>query len=360
MTKRLSAAIGVLALTMGLTAACAQTLNRSSDMPFHHNADGTFRNLPGGQKSDAGVIESAAFFAKMLFDNTEVKNPPGHVLPADQVQLAALAAPNPSVTWLGHAAFIVRTGGKVILTDPFLGDVAGPTGLGPRRHAPPGMTVDELPDIDILLISHNHYDHLDRSTLKALKGKEQIEVIVPLGLAGMFHDMGYRRIHELDWWQERSFDRVTVRLLPAVHFSGRGIFDKNKSLWGSFGIYADDARIWFSGDTGYGSVFKEIGRRAGPFDMALVAIGAFEPRNFMKAVHASPEEAVKILKDVRADRGIGMHWGTIKLTLEEPFETPDRFRAAARSQGYGEENAIILAIGETHALPERIAQAVGE
>ena len=329
-------------------------------MSAQHNSDGTFKNLPGSPKRDASVFEMAAFFGKMIFDVSELRNPPGHILPRHEVRLAALGSPNPSVTWLGHAAVLIRTGGKVILTDPFLGDVAGPAGIGARRHAPPAMTVDDLPDIDILLISHNHYDHLDYPTLDALGGKERIQVVVPLGVGEIFREMGYRNIHELDWWQQQTFDRVKIDLLPAVHFSGRVVFDRNKSLWGSFGIYSDDVRIWFSGDTGYGPVFKDIGDSAGPFDIALVAIGAFEPRKIMKPVHVSPEEAVMILRDIRAERGIGMHWGTIKLTLEDPFATAERFKTAAHEQGYGVDNAIILKIGETRALPEKLAKAAGQ
>ncbi len=350
-------AVAGVALGLPLANACAMDRVADRDLPLHHNADGTYNNPPGSPKQTAGFFDMVDLFAKMIFDFSDVRNPPGHVLPADEAKVAALAAPNPSATWLGHAAFIIRTGGKTVLTDPFLGQVAGPAGLGPRRHADAPMTAAELPPVDVLLISHNHYDHLDTETLEAIEGKDRIQAVVPLGVGAILRELGYRNVHELDWWQERRFDGLLVRMLPAIHFSGRGLFDKNKSLWGSFGLYADDARIWFSGDTGYGPVFRQIGAKEGPFDLALVAIGAFDPPVVMKPVHVSPEEAVTLLQDMRVAKGIGMHWGTIKLSLEDPFATADRFKAAARDQGYGEDNAIILSIGETYALPETAIKA---
>ena len=343
--------IGVAIIGVGLIfSGCAQSNKEAENRPIHHLADGGFKNLPGAPAREAGFFDMVVFFADMYFDSEKVLNPSDHVLPEDAVQFAAATAPIPSVTWLGHAAFIVRTGGKIVLTDPFLGENAGPAGFGPKRHAAPAMTVADLPDIDVILISHNHYDHLDFPTLNALPGKDRVQVVVPLGVGAIFREMGYSNIHELDWWQSRTFDRLNVTLLPANHFSGRGLFDRNDTLWGSFAMYSDDARLWFSGDTAYGPVFKEIGIGAGPFDVALVAIGAFEPQKIMRSSHVTPEEAVTVLSDIGAKRGIGMHWGTIKLTQEDPFATAARFKAAARDQGYGEANAITLKIGETFAL----------
>lgn len=346
--------MGVLMLG---TAACMETHKQQGTLPSHHLADGGFQNPPGSPERTHNVLDMVGLFAEMIFDGSRAEPPPGHVLAKSEVKKTTSRAGNPSVTWLGHAAFIVRTGGMVILTDPFLGENAGPGTLGPRRHVPPAMTVDELPDVDIIVISHNHYDHLDVATLDAMKGKERIQVVVPLGVGELLRGLGYRNVHELDWWQHRDFDRVRVQMLPAVHFSGRGIFDRNDTLWGSFGVYSQDARIWFSGDTGYAPIFKDIGAKAGPFDLALVAIGAYEPRNIMKAVHVSPEEAIQVLMDVGAKKGIGMHWGTIKMTPEHPFDAGRRFKAAARKQEYGSRNALILAVGETYTLEEPSASS---
>lgn len=330
-----------------------------TDLPAHRRPDGTFCNPPGSPPREAGAAEVFRFLRGRVFDKDRIETPSGHLLEAEAVRRGLLSAPNPSVTWLGHAAFLIRLGGKVALTDPFLGDTAGPAGFGPRRHVPPALAVDALPPIDLLLISHDHYDHLDLPTLKALAGKADIDVVVPLGLGERLRRLGYAKVQELDWWQAWHADGLAIRLLPAVHSSGRGLFDRNRTLWGSFGLEAEDARLSFSGDTAYGAVFREIGARAGPFDLAMVGIGAYEPRRIMKPVHAAPEEAVKILRDIRARRGIGMHWGTIRLSAEPDFEAPGRFTAAARAQGYGEENAVILKIGETLAVGARAAVTAG-
>ena len=146
---------------------------------------------------------------------------------------------------------------------------------------------------------------------------------------------------------------MTITTLPAVHFSGRGLFDRNKTLWASFSFRSENESIWFSGDTAAGEVFREIGERHGPFDLALVAIGAYEPRSIMRSIHASPEEAIQIARDIGAKRAIGMHWGTIRLTPEDVFEPPVRLKQAAIQQGYGVDNAITLKIGETFELPHK-------
>lgn len=278
--------------------------------------------------------------------------PPGHVLPRQEALRQMETAGNPSITWLGHAGFILRTGGKVIVTDPFLGKVAGPFGIGPRRYAPAPMTGAELPRADTLLISHNHYDHLDAPTMRAYPYKDSTQVIVPLGLGGFFTRRGYGRVLECDWWDEWHLDGLKIIALPAVHFSSRGLHDRNRTLWAGYGIETTQGRIWFCGDTARSPVFDEIGHRAGPFDLALVPIGAYEPRSIMESVHVTPEEAVEIVRQAGARRAIGMHWGTIALTPEDPFEAPDRFRGAAEAQGLGRENALTMRIGETLALDQ--------
>lgn len=277
--------------------------------------------------------------------------PAGHVLDkADVVQQLATAG-NPGVTWLGHATFLIRIAGKVVLTDPFLGDRAGPLGVGPKRFVAAALAVDELPGIDVIIVSHNHYDHLDAKTIESYEHKESTQVIVPLGLAPFFEKRGYTNVLEQDWWQTWQQDDLRITTLPAVHFSGRGLFDRNKTLWASFAIASSAERIWFSGDTARGEVFSEIGDRHGPFDLALIGIGAYEPQAIMQSIHASPEEAIEIAMNIGAKRTVGMHWGTIRLTPEDPFEAPRRFRQAAIDQGYGEDNAWIMRIGESRSLP---------
>ena len=332
----------------------------SKQLPYHHNPTGGFRNLPGGPRRTAASGEMSKFIREELFSSKAVVAPDDHVMPRDEVMLGIANASNPSVTWLGHASFIVRIAGKTILTDPFIGRTAGPVGIGPKRFVDSPLTVDELPQVDVMVVSHDHYDHLDAHAINNYRYKRSTQVIVPLGLSRFFTKRGYPNVVEQDWWDSWSDDDLTIRTLPAVHFSGRGLFDRNKTLWASFSFESPGESIWFSGDTATGEVFKEIGERAGPFDLALVAIGAYEPRPIMRSIHASPEDAVQIARDIGAKQAIGMHWGTIRLTPEDAFEPPARFKAAAREQGYGEANANTLKIGETFNLAHNNQQMVAD
>jgi len=281
-----------------------------------------------------------------------IEVPPGHALPTAEVrrQLAQYQGRD-SLTWLGHASFLIQIGDKTVLIDPYLGETAGPTGFGPKRFVPPALAVDELPRIDLLLVSHNHYDHLDLPTLRRLTGKSESEVVVPLRLGDFFRRLGYRRVHELDWYEERRFQALRVQALPAVHFSRRRPFDRNRSLWCGFALQAEGHKLYFSGDTAHGEVFRQVGEVAGGFDLAIVGIGAYLPRRIMRASHTTPEEALALARDLGAARVLGMHWGTVVLTDEDPFEPPQRFRRAAEASGLEPERAWLMAIGETRALP---------
>ena len=292
----------------------------------------------------------ASFLWGRIRDTREHKPDPDIIMARTEAQHALNAAGNPSITWLGHASFLIRLDGKNLLTDPYLGDNAGPLWLGPKRFVPPPLGVEQLPPIDLLVLSHNHYDHLDLATLEKLAGKDHMTVLVPLGLKPYFADLGYTNVIEMDWWQSHEIGSLGIQALPAVHSSGRGLFDRNRTLWASFAFRSGGLKFWFSGDTAPGAVFKEIGRRAGPFDLAMVGIGAYEPRAIMKSSHATPEEAIEIARAVRAMKAVGMHWGTVKLTPEDPFEAAPRFKAAAEASGYGEDNAWIMRIGETREL----------
>lgn len=322
----------------------------TNPIPYHHDPKGGFRNLPGAPQRSAPRGEMSKLIKKLLSSGS-IATPDDHVMPKAEAVQQMAAASNPSVTWLGHASFIVRIAGKKILTDPFLGRTAGPLGIGPKRFVESPLAADELPQVDVIVVSHDHYDHLDAHAIENYRHKTSTQVVVPLGLGRFFAKRGYPRVVEQDWWDSWTDDGLTIVTLPAVHFSGRGLLDRNKTLWASFAFRSDTESIWFSGDTAAGQVFREIGSRAGPFDLALVAIGAYEPRSIMRAVHASPEEAVQIAQDVGARQAIGMHWGTIRLTTEDVFEPPVRFKRAAQLQGYGADNANTLRIGETFELP---------
>lgn len=318
--------------------------------PYHHRPDGGFRNPPGSPKRTSTKWEALQFFLTFPFSNRMPNIPDGHVLSEQEAKTQYEACPAPSITWIGHAAFIIRLGNKTIITDPFVSEIAGPKNIGPKRFTPAALTAKQLPKADIMAVSHNHYDHLDDLALRAYPYKKDTLVIVPLGLKSFFTRRGYKKVVEQDWWQETQVDNLTITTLPAVHFSGRGLFDSNQTLWASFAFRSSNKNIWFSGDSASGEIFKEIGKKCGPFDLALIGIGAYEPRKFMRSVHASPEDAIEMAMAVQAKKTIGMHWGAIMLTPENPFEPPERFQQAAINQGYGENNAVIMKIGETRSI----------
>lgn len=322
----------------------------SDGRPSHHMPGGKFQNPEGSPLRHGTRQEKFKFIFDQVFARTRKDTPDGHVLSKQKFEAQLAAAGNPSVTWLGHSAFIIRAGGKILLTDPFLGQRAGPKGFGPKRYAVAPISGADLPKADVLVVSHNHYDHLDAPTIEAYPHKAETLVIVPLGLGPFFTRRGYSQVIEQDWWDTWQDSGLKIATLPAIHNSGRGLGDQNKTLWASFGIYTEDGCIWFSGDTADGPVFDEVARRAGPFDLVLVAIGAYEPRKLMKGAHINPQEAVNLARKLGAQTAIGMHWGTIRLTVEEPFDTPTLFRKAAQNQGFGAENAITLQVGETRNL----------
>jgi len=234
----------------------------------------------------------------------ERAKPPAPAHPADVI-----------VTFVGHSTFLIQTREHNYLTDPVWSERASPVAFaGPRRVREPAVALDDLPDISAILLSHNHYDHCDLKTLQALEARFHPLVVTPLGNRPLLESAGMRRVLELDWWQQSTLASVT--LTPAQHFASRQPFDRNQALWGGFLIEASGARIWFAGDSGYGAHFKEIGARFGPMDFAMIPIGAYEPRWFMKDIHMNPAEAVQAHLDVASRRSIAMHFGTFQLTPE--------------------------------------------
>ena len=251
------------------------------------------------------------------------------------------------VTSIGHATFLIQTPTGNILTDPMFSDRAGPFGLlGPRRVRRPAVRFDDLPPISTVLLSHNHYDHCDRPTLARLATRFDPTVITPLGNGALVRSTGLRKVEELDWWQDAKSSPLPVTLTPAHHFSARTPFDRNRALWGGFTIDVADRRIYFAGDSAYAPFFREVRRRLGPIDLALLPIGAYEPRWFMQSVHMNPAEAVQAHLDLEAAASIAMHFGTFQLTTEgidEPVRALERARlahhvepSAFRAIGFGE------------------------
>lgn len=291
--------------------------------------------------------------------------PPGDPDPSS-FAVAAPAVPVPRaesdalvVTWVGHATFLVQIGGRNILTDPMWSERASPTTLaGPRRWVRPGIAFSDLPPIDAVVQSHNHYDHLDDATVRALAQRHhRARWFAPLGLAPFLRARGIARVTELDWWEARHDDGVTYTCAPAQHFSARGPLDRNRTLWCSWGIAAGGRRLYFGGDSGLHPDYGPIGERCGPFDVTLLPIGAYEPRWFMRPVHMNPEEAVQAYRALARSAGahaaptfVAMHWGTFKLTDEPMDEPPRRLRAAWAEAGLPPGRLWVPAHGETRQL----------
>jgi L-ascorbate metabolism protein UlaG (beta-lactamase superfamily) len=205
------------------------------------------------------------------------------------------------VTFVGHSTFLIQTAAGNILTDPMYSDRAGPWNiLGPRRVRPPAVTLDDLPPVSVVLLSHGHYDHLDLRTLRRLARRFDPVVLAPLGHEPLIRSTGIRRVETLDWWQDAKAAPLSVTLTPAHHFTARTPFDRNRALWGGFVVRIGGQRIYFAGDTAYAPFFTEIPRRLGPIDLALLPIGAYEPRWFMHSVHMNPAEAVQAHIDLGA------------------------------------------------------------
>ncbi|KAF9178784.1 hypothetical protein BGZ50_007464 [Haplosporangium sp. Z 11] len=281
-----------------------------------------------------------------------------------------------TTTWLGHACFLVQINGVNVLFDPVFSDRCSPSQLvGPKRITPPPCKLDELPRVDVVVISHNHYDHLDLTTIRALQKDHQPFFFVPLGNKSWFESIGIRdKVTECDWWDEHELafhdqrSHIKVICTPCQHFTGRTVMDHFKSLWASWVVESipkhdseKTIKVFFGGDTGYRSVpkgadenkvpccpaFKEIGERIGPFTFSMIPIGAYSPRWYMSPIHCSPEDAVWVHEDIRSKRSVGMHWGTWVLTDEDVTEPPRRLEAEMKNRGHDPNTFNTIHIGET-------------
>lgn len=302
--------------------------------------------------------------------------PPQTPIPQVAADLAFLhanvqagASMQPAITWIGHATAMAQLAGLTLLTDPIFSMRASPTTLvGPRRHQAPGLTLPELPHVDLVLVSHNHYDHLDGASVDALNrqaGGPPL-FVVPLGLKPWLAGRGIHHAIELDWWQNHRINapggEVEVMLVPAQHWSARGLNDRMRTLWGGFAVFSPACHLFYAGDTAYSRDFQEMrerfadrqsATRGGGFDIALLPIGAYEPRWFMASQHVNVHEAVKIHLDLGAKRSLGVHWGTFSLT-DEPLDEPPRVLVEERkARGLRDDEFFTLAIGETRLLAPR-------
>ena len=252
------------------------------------------------------------------------------------------------VTFVGHATFLIQAAATNVLIDPMYSRRASPVSFaGPRRVRAPGVRFEDLPTISLVLLSHNHYDHCDLGTLRRLEDRFHPRFVTPVGNGRLLRSAGIRLLEEIDWWQTASAAPLPITLTPAQHFSARGPFDRNRALWGGFLIEAGGQRILHAGDSGYGPHFREISARLGPIDLALLPIGAYEPRWFMKDIHMNPAEAVQAHLDLAARRSIAMHFGTFQLTPEGIDEPGRELAKALRERGVPAERFRTAEVGES-------------
>ncbi len=254
-----------------------------------------------------------------------------------------------AVTFVNHSAVLIQLPGLAVLTDPIWSDRASPVSwTGPKRVREPGIPFERLPWIDLVLVSHNHYDHLDAGTLERLAGKFSPDALVPLGDGSLVRGFGIENVRELDWWEEVEVaPGTTVVFAPALHWSRRGLFDRNKSLWGSFLVRSGGRLVYFGGDSGYAGHFKEIRKRYGPVDLAFLPVGAYEPRWFMKDMHMNPADAVQAHLDLGARKSVGIHFGTFQMAAED-FDRPGKDLAeAGRAAGLTGDAFVLLEEGRT-------------
>ncbi len=254
-----------------------------------------------------------------------------------------------SLTFVNHASFLIQTPTMNVLLDPVWSKRASPVGsIGPKRVREPGVHFDSLPKIDLILISHNHYDHLDKYTIKKLNKRFAPQVIVPIGDKKLLHSFGVKDVQELDWWDSVSVsDDLKVVFTPQQHSSRRGLFDTDKSLWGSYFIKYRERSIYFGGDGGYSTHFRDIRARLGAPDVAMIGIGAYLPRVLMKPIHTSPADAVKAHLDLNAKQSVAMHFGTFQLAADEFGEPQRELQKAIEKQKLGADDFIVMLEGET-------------
>ena len=346
--------IGILCFLIGIVSY-NHIGSAMEKKPYHHLPDGTFRNPEGSPKRDANFKWSYKIFnqEKKKLDMTVPKE---HVIDKEKV-LSDLRKyqEDDYVAWIGHATFLIKLGNITIITDPVFSKNAGPLIFGPKRFTEPALELNEIPKTDIFLLTHNHYDHQDMTTIRRFPFKN-VKVLLPLKLGKYFSRNGYKDVNEMDWYEEIEINKnLKITFLPAVHWSKRSLTDTNKTLWGNFLIEYNGKKLLFGCDTGIGNIYKDIGNKYGPIDLTFINIGAYNfypimPYKDKSIYHTNPEEALEVAKNLKSKKVIGMHWGTFVLSLEPIMEPPVRFKANAEKYGFKKEDAIVYRIGEFGSL----------
>ncbi len=316
--------------------------------PYHHLPDGTFRNPEGSPVRSKDVKFSYRQFSKEK-KKIDLTVPKGHVVDKEIVLSELKKHENKDyIAWIGHATYLIKLGDTTIITDPVFSKNAGPLIFGPDRFTEPALKLDEIPKTDLFLLTHNHYDHQDMSTIRRYPFKDT-KVLVPLKLGKYFTPYSFKDVNEMDWYEEIKINKdLKVTFLPAVHWSKRSLTDTNKTLWGNFLIEYKGKKIFFACDTGYGNIYKTLGDKYGPIDITMINIGAynFKPMFDKSIYHTTPEEALNVAQDLKSKKVVGMHWGTFVLSLEPIMEPPVRFKDNAKNFGFKKDDAIIFKIGE--------------
>lgn len=322
----------------------------SDERPSHHRADGRFAN-PWPDSAHAGTPRALLKWQWQRLRNGRDAVPDAGSFPlaAPRIERPRAPADESRVTWLGQSGFLLQMAGCNLLTDPLLSERASPfETIGPRRVAAAPVTVADMPPLDAVIISHDHYDHLDRRTIAALLERfgKALPFFTPLGYTAWFRKLGATQVTELDWWQTVPAGPLELTCLPAQHWTRRGL-DTGRRLWSSWLVRSSAGSLYFCGDSGYCPAFADIRERVGAPDIALMPIGAYEPRWFMKPAHMNPEDAVQAFIDLGARDFVAMHWGTFHLTDEPMLEPPVRTRSAWHTRNLPDDKLHIPKPGET-------------
>lgn len=309
----------------------------------HHLANGSFRNNENPKLPHRSLLNLLRW---KLFERL----PEGVSIAVEHSDHTVFSTSEQTlISWIGHATFLMRHQGLNIITDPHFSERASPVQwAGPKRYAPPALEIDALPELDVVIISHDHYDHLDRNSVLAIHRKQKNNpplFLLPLGLGKWFSKHGIDNWIELDWWESHCHQGWTFSAVPTQHFSGRFI-RQDRTLWCGWVFEApDEKRVFFAGDTGYSNDFKNIGNHFGGMDLSLLPIGAYEPRWFMKPIHVNPEEAVLMHQDLKSELSLAMHWGSFMLTNEPMLEPPKALQIAKQNHGIEDSRFTVIKPG---------------
>ena len=326
---------------------------------YHHLSDGTFRNPEGSPQRDPSFNWSFKIFNKEK-KKLNMTVPQDHVIDKEKV-LSDLEKykDDDYIAWIGHATYLIKLGDTTIITDPVFEKNMGPLIFGPKRFVDPAINLKKIPEVNLFLLTHNHYDHLSTRTVQRFPYKKA-KVLAPLKLGKYFTRNGFSNVNEMDWYDEIKVNDLKITFVPAVHWSKRSLWDTNKTLWGNFIIEYKNKKILFACDTGYGNIYKELGEKYGPIDLTFINIGAYNfypmaQKKDKSIYHANPEEALNIAQDLKSKKVLGMHWGTVVLSLEPIMEPPKRFKDNAEKYGFKREDAIIFKIGQVTKLQDIIS-----